>query len=297
MTALWSLDDFPTGLVVTTLEDRKIIFANQYFYHLSGYDAQNIEFIGNVFTAASKIVIESFMMPMLLHQGRCEEIQLTLETQQLIRVPVLINACIVTKHNQMIYWKISTAQQRDSLYQELVNLRNDLEERAEKLEVLSQTDELTALLNRRAFVSQSRALIKQCDRHQLLCAFMMLDIDHFKQVNDQHGHDIGDAVLRAIGVILRNNVREDDVLARIGGEEFAICLICDNTDAPIKFAEKLLASIRAQHIEGLSITMSIGIAMSYQANFEDLYKSADQMLYQAKHQGRNQLVSMLMKVP
>lgn len=295
MTEPWSLDDFPTGLVVTTVEDRKIIYANQYFYQLSRYNAQNLEFIGNVFTAASNIVIESFMMPMLLHQAHCEEIQLTLETQQQLRVPVLINACIVTKHNQLIYWKISTAQQRDSLYQELVNLRNDLEERAEKLEVLSQTDELTALLNRRAFVSKAKALMKQSERHHLLCAFLMLDIDHFKQVNDQYGHDKGDAVLRAMGAILLKNVRENDVLARVGGEEFALCITSDSTDDPIKFAEKLLTLIRSEPIAGLRMTMSIGIAMSYQANFEDLYKAADLMLYQAKHQGRDQVVSTLIK--
>ena len=80
---------------------------------------------------------------MLLHQGHCEEIQLTVETPQLERVPILVNASIVSADSRLIYWMITTAQQRDSLYQELINLRNDLEIRAEKLEVLSQTDELT----------------------------------------------------------------------------------------------------------------------------------------------------------
>lgn len=290
----WALDDFPAGLIVTTLEDQTIQFANQYFYQVSQYQPADLVSIREIFTAASKIVLESFMMPMLLQQGHCEEIQLTLQTGRQTRVPILVNACIVTKPQPLIYWTLSTAQQRDSLYQELVNLRNNLEERAEKLEILSQTDELTSLLNRRAFVSKAKALLKQAERHQLLSAFLMLDIDHFKQVNDQHGHDVGDAVLQGIAAVLSNNVREHDVLARIGGEEFAICISSEHQDDPLKFAEKLLSLLRAQPIAGLQITMSIGIAMSYHAQFEELYKAADQMLYQAKHQGRNQLVSTLM---
>lgn len=283
-------NDFPTGLMVSTLDDRQIIKANSYVYSISRKKPQDYARIDMFFTPASKIVIESFVMPMLLHQGHCEEIQLTLETSTSERVPVLVNARVVQGDTPLIYWAISTAQQRDTLYQELVNLRNDLELRAEKLEVLSQTDELTGLMNRRAFVSRAQALIKQAQRHVMSYSFFMIDIDHFKQINDQHGHDMGDEVLRRIGDILAKNSREHDVLARIGGEEFAIITLTQSSDSPVKFAEKLLAAIRAETIEGIAVTISLGGALSAKASFEQLYKSADILLYEAKNRGRNQLV-------
>lgn len=161
------------------------------------------------------------------------------------------------------------------------------------MEILSQTDELTGLMNRRAFVSKANSLIKQAHRHQMVCSFFMLDIDHFKQINDTYGHDVGDEVLQKIGDILAKNCREHDLVARIGGEEFAICTMNSTHDSPDKFAEKLLSVIRAEKIHGVEVTVSIGIVSSHTATYEDLYKSADQMLYEAKNRGRNQFVSAL----
>lgn len=287
-----ALNDFPVGLVVTRLNEGEILFANRYFYQLSQQQPEHDSRFAALFTPASRIVLESFVMPMLLHQGYCTEIQLSLRTQTQTEgaVPVLVNARIVQDGDSCIYWSISTAQQRDALYQELVNLRNDLELRAERLEVLSQTDELTGLLNRRAFVARATTLIKQGLRHNMAYSFFMIDIDHFKQVNDQYGHNTGDDVLSSIGQLLKNNSREDDVLARIGGEEFAIITLNQNSESPMQFAEKLLSKIRAEKIQGIDVTVSIGLAISATASFEQLYKGADILLYDAKHQGRDQLV-------
>lgn len=290
MNARFALDDFPAGLVVTTLDEREILFANQYFYQISQQQAQTGAHIGLAFTAASKIIIESFVMPMLLHQGYCTEIQLSLQMEAAEPVPVLVNARVVAGKRTLIYWVISTAQQRDSLYQELVNLRNDLEQRAEKLEVLSQTDELTGLLNRRAFISRAGTLIKQALRHKLSYSFFMIDIDHFKQINDQHGHDVGDDVLHQVAQLLASNSRANDILARIGGEEFAIITLNQNHESPLQFAERLLTLLRAEKIQGIKVTVSIGLAVSAKASFEQLYKGADILLYEAKNQGRNRLV-------
>ena len=286
----FALDDFPAGLVVTTLDEREILFANRYFYQISQQQPQTGARIGLAFTAASKIIIESFVMPMLLHQGHCTEIQLSLQMEAAEPVPVLVNARVVAGKRTLIYWVISTAQQRDSLYQELVNLRNDLEQRAEKLEVLSQTDELTGLLNRRAFISRAGTLIKQALRHKLSYSFFMIDIDHFKQINDQHGHDVGDDVLHQVAQLLASNSRANDILARIGGEEFAIITLNQNHESPLQFAERLLTLLRAEKIQGIKVTVSIGLAVSAKASFEQLYKGADILLYEAKNQGRNRLV-------
>lgn len=290
MTPDFSRHDFPVGLVVTGLKSGEILYASQYFYQLSQQQPQHDSRFAALFTPASRIVLESFVMPMLLHQDHCTEIQLSLQTQAKSAVPVLVNARIVQGECPTIYWAISTAQQRDSLYQELVNLRNDLELRAERLELLSQTDELTGLLNRRAFIARATTLIKQGLRHQMAYSFFMIDIDHFKYINDQHGHNVGDEVLHKVAQLLANNSRENDILARIGGEEFAIITLNSQSDSPVKFAEKLLAIIEAEKVQGIDVTVSIGLAVSAKACFEQLYKGADILLYDAKHQGRNRLV-------
>jgi diguanylate cyclase (GGDEF)-like protein len=180
---------------------------------------------------------------------------------------------------------------RDKLYQELVDLRNKLEEKAERLELLAQTDELTGLLNRRAFIQRSELVLKQANRNQQSCSFLLLDIDQFKQINDIHGHGCGDAVLRTLGKLLKSHCRENDVMARIGGEEFAIVCQDRATDSAIAFADKLLRLVNHAPIENLPITVSIGVATSAHMSFEQLYKQADLLLYQAKHAGRNQIVS------
>ncbi len=284
------LQEFPIGLVVTTLATREVLMASPYFYTICQQQPQAPERIVHFFTPASKILIESFVMPMLLHQGYCDEIQLTLQTPTGGRVAVLANARVVAGEPELIYWAISTAQQRDSLYQQLVDLRNDLEERAERLEVLSQTDELTGLLNRRAFIDRASSLIKQAQRSGLSYAFYMIDIDHFKRINDLHGHDFGDQVLSAVAKILADNTRDNDILARIGGEEFALMTLDQPRDASGQLAEKLLAAIRQAPILDITVTASLGCTISTTASFEQIYKDADVLLYQAKHQGRNQAI-------
>lgn len=287
MTFPIQLDRFPSGLVVTTVEAFKILYANSYFYTLCKQKPVDLAQFNHFFTPASNIIIESFVMPMLLDQGACFEIQLTLQTAA-GRIPVLVNAHI-NREQQQIYWVISTAQQRDNLYQELVNLRNDLEARAEKLEILSHTDELTGLLNRRAFVSKANEIIRQAKRYNDSYSFLMLDIDHFKRINDQYGHNRGDEILKGCAKRLKDNCREHDLVARIGGEEFAIFTLHRHEDSALAFAEKLLNLISAEPISSLSVTVSIGVATSDDATYEMLYQAADNLLYQAKRQGRNRV--------
>ena len=292
----FSLDDFPVGLVVTNLHSTEVLQASPYFYRLSQQQPLTISKLGQFFTPASKILLESFVMPMLLHQGHCDEIQLTIDAGSSGRIPVLANARVVAGEPALVYWAISTSQQRDTLYQQLVDLRNDLEVRAEKLEVLSQTDELTALLNRRAFCQRVDSLIKQAQRSDVTYAFFMLDLDYFKQINDQHGHAVGDQVLKDIAKILTDNTRTNDIVARIGGEEFAIVTF-DQTELAAKFlAEKLLTAIRQQPIQGIRVTASVGCAIASSLSFEQLYQDADALLYQAKHQGRDRAICRLFDV-
>ncbi len=284
------LANFPVGLVISSLDTLEVLQANQYFielYHPQAAHALPPSRLSQFLSPASQILLESYVMPMLLHQGHCQEIQLTFACQNQHRLPVLANAKVISGEPALVYWAFTVATQRDSLYQELVNLRNDLEERAERLELLSQTDELTGLLNRRAFIERAQVALKQAQRSTSYAAFLMLDIDYFKRINDQFGHDMGDLVLSQFAKLLATNTRQTDIVARIGGEEFAIVVLVNEPNAAVQLADKLLQAIRQQSTLPLSISASIGVAIAKTAEFQQLYQAADELMYNAKHQGRN----------
>ncbi len=180
----------------------------------------------------------------------------------------------------------------------------------ETLQHLSSIDALTRVLNRRALQHQLVCEIKRCNRTGESLAYVLLDIDHFKPVNDQHGHVAGDRILRAVGQILSEKVRDTDSVARYGGEEFAILLPgCDLREA-VRLAEMLrhaLAELRVPGRDGrpVRITASLGVticerqhteAMDLATLVEDLVHAADQALYRSKNQGRNQTSSQVCPV-
>ncbi|HPE16331.1 MAG TPA: PAS domain-containing protein, partial [Oscillospiraceae bacterium] len=165
----------------------------------------------------------------------------------------------------------------------------DEEKRRElRLKQLSTIDALTGALNRAAFIEQTQAILAQVpsDFH----AFVMIDIDHFKQVNDRLGHANGDRALREVVRDLTTILRTGDLIGRIGGDEFMLCMRsipCD--DVVAKRAELIVHLMERQVADGVSISGSLGIAVYPQdgLSFETLYQNADKALYQAKEQGRD----------
>lgn len=156
------------------------------------------------------------------------------------------------------------------------------------------TDGLTNLANRKQLDSLLQDEVPRAARHGRNLSLLMLDIDHFKAINDTHGHLIGDAVLRGLATVLRKRLRPHDTIGRYGGEEF--CAVLPETDLPgaAKIAEELRQQVMAQPfaVEGreVRITVSIGVATLVQGMQADqLYKSADEMLYRAKRDGRNRV--------
>jgi diguanylate cyclase (GGDEF)-like protein len=123
---------------------------------------------------------------------------------------------------------------------------------------------------------------------------MILDLDHFKQVNDNHGHDVGDEVLREVASCLKDMTRYHDVVARLGGEEFAVVAPNMNDQQLMKFAERIRKAISNLTVVSgnvrLKVTSSVGVAVwNGRESAEDFYRRADKMLYEAKRLGRNQV--------
>jgi len=165
---------------------------------------------------------------------------------------------------------------------------NQQKQLAEKQAVI---DRLTGLPNRHAMeIFIHEEMLRHNRSAQPLC-LMMMDLDHFKQINDTYGHHTGDQVLKLFAHTLEALVRKTDYFARWGGEEFIILLPNTSHSEALGFAEKLrLVTEHLKHIELPSFTVSIGVA-KYQPNhsFEQWYEQADQLLYQAKKEGRNRV--------
>jgi two-component system cell cycle response regulator len=161
-----------------------------------------------------------------------------------------------------------------------------------ELATLAVTDALTGLYNRRYLASASAQQIANALRHRDPLSLVVLDLDHFKRINDEHGHTQGDAVLAEVGKLLSNEARKGDICARIGGEEFVVLLPkCLRHDAIAK-AHRLREAIAELRPGGIEVTASLGVATfeaDSDASFDDLFKRADGAAYASKRNGRNRV--------
>ncbi len=173
--------------------------------------------------------------------------------------------------------------------------KKDLEKANSELAILSQTDGLTLLFNRTHWESCLQAEYKRWTRSQHTSCLVMLDIDHFKNVNDNYGHMVGDEVIRHISGLIRSHVRETDVSGRYGGEEFAILLADTNIVNAQVFAERLRKEVESSVVKyndiDVKYTISIGLAEvdSSIKNYEAWIECADSALYRSKETGRNKI--------
>ena len=165
-----------------------------------------------------------------------------------------------------------------------------------RLEALALTDPLTPVLNRRALVNRLMAEVDRARRYESVVTILMIDLDHFKGVNDTYGHLAGDQVLRDVAQLLQHEVRSVDIVARYGGEEFIVVLPETSTEGGVTFAERIRERIEARTFEStghsLLLTTSIGVASfpsARVASMEDLVARADEALYRAKAEGRNRV--------
>lgn len=165
------------------------------------------------------------------------------------------------------------------------------------LQNLASRDALTGVLNRRSLEEAATRLWARCSRTGETLAIMMIDVDHFKAINDKFGHPIGDEVLRRLATVAEQSVRIDDYFARYGGEEFCVLLPATSEEAAVVLAERLRQAYAATKMEFdgkvFSSTISIGVADSEHTGLEFalLVAAADQAMYRAKQTGRNRVVA------
>lgn len=190
----------------------------------------------------------------------------------------------------------------EKLYESFSEMSSNIMDNVNKLEKKSHTCSLTQLNNRYALMEQGQIMLDTARIQQVSCCCLILDVDHFKNVNDTYGHIIGDKILKHIAKILKQTVRSSDIVARFGGEEFIILTYQMNKQQGKQLAERIRQAIfETPYIDEdtkqtISVTVSIGIVHYVPKNEEeilclnDLIESADKALYIAKNNGRNQVV-------
>ncbi len=212
----------------------------------------------------------------------------------------LFSSCLgqILYNHRMLHDLEAMIDQRTRELEQALNEANTLRKRYELLSVI---DELTGLNNRRYFFREAAAMVSRSLRYRKPCSLVLIDVDHFKCVNDRWGHQKGDQVLIALAQLLHDEVRGGDLLARLGGEEFVIMLPETGIEGADLTAQRIQERLRrvgnTPGLSGIGLTVSIGITtlaedvdpeISPNTLVDTLYAQADQAMYDAKDQGRNQ---------
>lgn len=179
----------------------------------------------------------------------------------------------------------------NSMLKELEQSKSEVEKRNEKLHVLATRDPLTHCYNRRAFNDKFNKILEKAELNNEPVSCIMTDIDHFKLVNDTHGHAAGDEIIKLVASTLNDNVRVEDVVGRYGGEEFCIILPGINAITTQAIAERCRRHIQSKEYNTIKVTSSFGVSSTDWgcANSEMLVQQADEALYVSKDKGRNRV--------
>ena len=282
-----NINDFHCGLFITD-NHRVVLTVNRYVESELGISSEALigKSIRGIFSKSSVLFFESYLLPILQIEKSCKELQLTIKNISGQTIPVTVNAVV---SGDRIFWSFFTAVSRNELHEKLTEAKEKIEKQAIHLQQISMTDELTGLPNRRAFLSKSENLISLSKRHNLPYGLFVIDIDHFKKINDLYGHDEGDNVLEQMGEAFKTFGRKQDLLARYGGEEFLLLVAECNTGTAEKLANQLHKLANRIKVGNQKIELSIGVRLGTES-FNEAFKQADSALYKAKSSGRNTTV-------
>lgn len=202
---------------------------------------------------------------------------------------------LIKQNKMLLDGKLSLEKMVKQQTRELESKNRELEEKLNEIDYISKTDSLTCVANRNQFEEILNKEISRANRYKHPLSLTLFDIDHFKEINDQHGHNTGDLVLKKVAGLIKQNIRQMDFLARWGGDEFVLIYPDLALDNACFATEKLRDLInQTEAITGVTISCSFGVSQ-YQSGdqLNDLFQRIDQALYQAKHAGRNRVECMI----
>ncbi|CAM2907390.1 sensor domain-containing diguanylate cyclase [Paenibacillus sp. FSL F4-0087] len=314
------LDMAPCGYF--SIADSGIIQSiNQTLLTLLGYERNELlgRHIESTMSVTNKLFFHTYFYPYIQLYGHVDEMYFSFRTSDQQDVPVLLNGvrrtrngesvidCVVVVMRKRIEHEkdiMNTKTKLQELYQATNEANQELERLHEEykvkqqalikvndqLETMASTDLLTGLKNRRFFQDKMLGSLARFQETQCVFSLLVVDIDHFKHINDTYGHPIGDLVLGNLAGLLQSVSRSTDVVARYGGEEFVIILAdCDRQQA-VTIAERYRSQVASADWGEYNITVSIGAATVSQEDTEQsLFQKADQALYASKTGGRNRV--------
>ncbi|MFC5530786.1 sensor domain-containing diguanylate cyclase [Cohnella yongneupensis] len=314
------LDTAPCGYF--SLSSAGIIqSANRTLANMLAYERDDLlgKHIESFLSVTNKLFFHTYFYPFIQLYGQVGEIFLSLRASDQLDIPVLLNGvrqerdgetfidCVVVEMRKRLEHEkdiLKTKKQLEELYEatneankKLERLHQEYEIKQQELmnvnhllETMALTDPLTGLKNRRFFQESLLANIAAYHRARTPFSLFIIDIDHFKSINDTYGHPIGDLVLTKLAQLLRAESREIDIVARFGGEEFVLILPGADRDAAVPVAERYRSKIEATPMGDYRITASIGVAtIAPEETDQTVLHKADQALYHSKASGRNRV--------
>ncbi|MGG4399396.1 sensor domain-containing diguanylate cyclase [Paenibacillus amylolyticus] len=301
---------------------------NQTMLTMLGYERDELigQHIESTMSVSNKVFFHTYFYPYIQLYGHVDEMYFTFRTRDQQAVPVLLNGvrqtrngesvvdCVVVVMRKRIEHEkdiLHTKTKLQELYQATQEANKELERLHEEykikeqalikvndqLETLASTDLLTGLKNRRFFQEKMLESLMMFQEKQRYFSLLVVDIDHFKSINDTYGHPIGDLVLGNLAGLLQTVSRSTDVVARYGGEEFVVILPDCEEEQAIGIAERYRSQIASADWGEYNITVSIGAATVVEEDTEkSLFQRADNALYASKTGGRNRVTHVAQMV-
>jgi len=277
---------------ITTFDESIYLDVNESFLNTLGFSRDEV--IGR---SCSELGILSIsqkkkIREMLLEQRKIRSWESKFISKAGQEVPGLLSVDLIqVRDKKMLLMVFHDITERIRMKEELEEKNQQLRELNKILQVQAITDSLTGLYNHRQVLEKLQLEIARANRYQQDLTIMMLDIDHFKSINDEFGHQVGDVVLVEVAQIIKRNLRNTDIAGRYGGEEFLIILPQTNLNNGLQVAERIRRQVEVEGFEDRKegITVSIGISQHQGEEMVDYIERSDQLLYRAKREGRNRI--------